>query len=132
MRKFIIPILFSLVFLNINPGHILANSPKLFIPVASYDFGEIPEGQVVEHVFALKNTGKTPLEIISVTPDCNCTEVRLSAKRIKPGKQAELIVTFNSRGQKGGFIKLVIIESDDPVKPVQMIKIKGTVIKEDA
>lgn len=132
MRKFIIPILFTLVFLNINTGHILANSPKLFLPVASHDFGKIPEGRVIEHVFVLKNTGKTPLEIISVTPDCNCTKVRLSANQIKPGEQAELIITFNSQGQRGSFTKLIIIETNDSVKPVQMIKIKGTVIKEDA
>lgn len=128
MRKFIIPILFTLVFLNFNTRHILANSPKLFLPVTSYDFGKIPEGRVVEHVFILKNTGKTPLEIISVTPDCNCTKARFSANQIKPGGQVELIITFYSQGQRGSFTKLVIIETNDPVEPIKMIKIKGRVI----
>ena len=132
MRKLIIPILFTLVFLNFNTGHALANSAKLSIPVSSHDFGEIPEGQAVEHVFILNNIGKTPLEIKSITPDCNCAKVRLSANRIKPGKQAEIIVTFDSQGQGGSFTKLVIIETNDPIEPIKMIKIKGTVIKEDA
>lgn len=97
----LLPIIFMLVLPIPNPA--LANSPKLFLPVTYYDFGKIPEGRVVEHVFILKNTDKTPLEIISVTPDCNCTKIHLSVNQIKPGEQVELIITFYSQGQRGSF-----------------------------
>ncbi len=124
------PTLFILIFFTINPA--LANVPKLFISFTSYDFGKIPESETVEHVFILKNTGQAPLEIISATPDCNCTKVRLSTNRITAGKQGEITVTYNSQKQSGSFTKLVIIETNDPVEPVKIIKIKGTVIKKDA
>lgn len=126
----ILPILFILLFLTPIPAR--ANIPKLFIPVECYDFGEITEGKTVEHAFIIKNTGKVPLEIKSVTPDCNCAKARLSTSRIKAGKEGKIIVTFNSQGQSGSFTKLIIIETNDPVEPVKMIKIKGMVIEKDA
>ncbi len=132
MKQTLLLLLVFFILILPTPNPALANSSKLYIPDPSYDFGQIPQGQTVEHVFVLKNSGKAPLEILSVTPDCNCAKVRLSTNRIKPGKQAELIVTFNSQGQRGGFTKLVIIETNDPVEPIKMIKIKGRVIKEDA
>jgi hypothetical protein len=112
---------------SLNP--VLADTPKLIIPNPFYDFGQIPEGQTVEHLFILKNTGKAPLGIISVTPDCNCTRVRLSAVEIKPGQQVELKITFDPQGQSGSFTKLIIIETNDPAEPVKMIKYKGTVLR---
>ena len=124
----LLPVLFIFVF----PNSTHANSPKLYLPVSSYDFGEIYEGQTVGRVFILKNTGEAPLEIISVTPDCKCTKVRISTVQIKPCKQAELRITFSSRDQRGSFTNIVIIETNDPVEPVKMIKIKGTVVKKDA
>ncbi len=124
------PIFFILIFPTPTP--VQANAPQLFLPVTSYDFGEISEGETIEHIFILKNTGQALLEIISATPDCNCTKVRLSTNRIEAGKQGEITVTYNSQKQRGSFTKLVIIETNDPVEPVKIIKIKGTVIKEDA
>ncbi len=123
-------ILFTLLFL-INT-FTFANAPKLFIPANIHDFGEIIEGQTVEHVFIIKNTGNALLEIISVTPDCNCVTVRFSANRIEAGKQGEIIVKFNSHGQNGSFTKLIIIETNDPAEPVKMVKIKGLIVKKDA
>ncbi|NLY76122.1 MAG: DUF1573 domain-containing protein [Firmicutes bacterium] len=108
-----------------------ANAPELFIPVTSYDFGRITEGQSVEHVFIIKNTGKAPLEILSVTPDCDCAKVRFSKSTIEAGQQSEIKLVFNSKGYWGGFTKLIIIETNDPVAPVKMIKYQGTVIREN-
>ena len=130
MRKFILFIFFALTFLSFTP--VYANAPKLFVPVESYDFGEIAQGQTVEYSFIIKNTGKAPLEIIAATPDCDCTKVKLSINRIKAGRQGEIIVAFNSKGQNGAVTKLVIIETNDPVEPIKMIKIKGMIVKKDA
>jgi len=43
--------------------------PKLFLPETTYEFGEIHEGEDVQHHFIMKNKGTSPLEIIDVKTD---------------------------------------------------------------
>lgn len=45
------------------------NFPVLELGESSYDFGEVPEGDVVSHDFIVKNTGKGELKINKVSPD---------------------------------------------------------------
>ena len=40
--------------------------PRLTVDSIRYDFGEISEGDVVEHVFVFTNTGDDTLEIANV------------------------------------------------------------------
>jgi hypothetical protein len=43
-------------------------APSIQIPETAHDFGEVLEGAEVTHVFAVKNVGKTPLQITQVRP----------------------------------------------------------------
>jgi Protein of unknown function (DUF1573) len=45
-----------------------ADGPAMYLPETAYDFGEVEEGTVVTHDFAVKNTGPVPLEIKEVRP----------------------------------------------------------------
>src|SRR6188768_4185340 len=38
-----------------------------------YDFGKIPQGKPVTHIFEVTNTGKTALTITNVQASCGCT-----------------------------------------------------------
>lgn len=42
--------------------------PSIQIAEKAYDFGEVLEGAEVNHVFAVKNTGKASLQITQVRP----------------------------------------------------------------
>jgi hypothetical protein len=46
-----------------------------------HDFGRVPDGSVVEHVFRLRNTAGVPAGILRVTPSCGCTVPSLSYER---------------------------------------------------
>jgi hypothetical protein len=43
-------------------------SPSIQIDEKAYDFGEVPEGSEITHVFVVKNPGGAPLQITQVRP----------------------------------------------------------------
>ena len=43
-------------------------APEFFVENNSFDAGEVKEGSVIEHVFKVKNTGDSALEIKKVRP----------------------------------------------------------------
>jgi hypothetical protein len=78
-----------------------------------HDFGEITEGEKVEHTFKLTNTGTEPLVITNVQVTCGCTTPKgWPRDPIAPGKKAEIVVQFNSTGKIGRQNKVVTIISN--------------------
>jgi hypothetical protein len=43
-------------------------------PRAEYhDFGDVPDGLTVDHVFRIENRAGQPVDVLQLTPDCGCT-----------------------------------------------------------
>ncbi len=78
----------------------------------SYDFGEIKEGEKIEHEFRFTNTGSTPLIISNVQASCGCTTPEYSKNPIAPGEEGMVKVVFNSAGQPGKQHKIVTVTSN--------------------
>ncbi len=78
----------------------------------SYDFGEIKEGEKVEHEFRFTNTGNSPLILTNVQASCGCTTPEYSKTPIAPGEQGLVKVVFNSAGQPGKQHKIVTVTSN--------------------
>ena len=66
-----------------------------------FDFGTIKEGDIVETVFVVKNTGKTDLIITNAKTTCGCTVPQWPKDPIPPGESEEIKVKFDSRGKRG-------------------------------
>jgi hypothetical protein len=49
-----------------------------------FDFGQARLGQVIEHVFTVKNPFSKPLYIEKVTSSCSCTVIGKTPKSIPP------------------------------------------------
>lgn len=84
-----------------NP--ITANGPIDTINVAkinflapSYDFGEVKEGEVVQHIFEFENTGRVPLLIQDARSTCGCTVPEYPKKLIYPNEKGSIKVEFNT------------------------------------
>lgn len=92
----------------------------------SHDFGQINEGDVVEHVFAFTNTGDAPLIISSATGSCGCTVPEWPKEPIGVGEEGVIKVKFNSRKKPGVQNKTVTITSNTYPKQ-KRIKIKANV-----
>ena len=98
------------------------------VPVISFkensiDFGDIVQGQKVEHTFVLTNTGKQPLIISNVAATCGCTVPSWPKEPGAPGKSAEIKVSFNSTGKVGKQNSVVRIYSNasEPIEKVSLI-----------
>jgi hypothetical protein len=89
----------------------------------SKDFGDIVQGQKVEHTFVLTNTGKSPLVISNVAATCGCTVPSWPKEPVAPGKSAEIKVSFNSTGKMGKQNSVVRIYSNasEPIEKVSLI-----------
>lgn len=80
----------------------------------TYDFGTIKQGDVIEHIFKFKNTGKNDLIIRKIKSSCGCTAVSVGSKTIKPGEEGNIKAIFNSRGKRGQQHKSITITTNIP------------------
>ena len=97
----------------------------------SYDWGTIPEGDKMTHVFKFKNTGTNDMIISDAHGSCGCTVPEWPKEPIKPGKMSQIKVIFDSKGKAGDQTKSVTITANtEPTNMVLMIKGKVTAKEE--
>lgn len=107
-------------------------------PETEFDFGDIMDGEKVNHTFTFTNTGTEPLVISKAQGSCGCTVPDWPKEPIAPGKTGEIKVQYDSRGKgatkaEGGRIenkRVTITANTDPVNTY--VYIKGKVFKDDA
>ena len=93
----------------------------------SADFGEVVQGEKVQYVFKLTNTGTNPYIISNAKGSCGCTVPKWPKEPIGIGETADILVEFNSKGKSGRQSKTVTITGNtDP--PQTLITIKGEVL----
>lgn len=85
-----------------------------------FSFGEITEGDVVQHAFRFKNTGKEPLLISNAEASCGCTVPSFPKKPIPPGGEGEIVVQFNSNNRPGHQQKNVIVYSNAQMEKISI------------
>lgn len=95
---------------------------------ATHDFGEIMQGDKVEHAFHFTNTGNKELVITNVEVTCGCTTPKgWPRDPIAPGSGGELTVAFNSTGKIGKQNKVITITSNS-VGTVNQVMFSATVL----
>jgi hypothetical protein len=93
---------------------------RIFLPEVRWNFGYLPQGGTVSHIFQVKNIGEDTLLIIRVRPGCGCTTVPLFKDRLAPKETADLEVIFDSdKIRPGKTSKSIQIISSDPTKPIE-------------
>ena len=107
-------IFFVLMFLVISVGAMAQTTgPVITCEKPTHDFGDITQGDKVEHTFSFKNSGNEPLIITNVQVTCGCTTPKGWARDpILPGQSGEITVAFNSLGKYGKQNKVVTIVSN--------------------
>ena len=101
--------------------------PEIVFEEEFYDFGEINEGLVAEHVFSFKNEGEGPLIISNAQGSCGCTVPVWPRQPIAPGATGEIKVSFNSTGRAGKQDKRVTLTTN-AVPQTKVLNITSTVI----
>ena len=77
-----------------------------------YDFGTVNEGEIVETVFKVTNTGATDLVITNATGSCGCTVPVWPKAPIKSGETGDIAVKFNTSGKPNRQMKTVTLTAN--------------------
>ncbi len=93
-----------------------------------WNFGEITEGEIITHVYYLKNTGDHNLLIRNIESGCGCTTVEYDKVPIPPGKEGKIEIAFNSEGRYGKQYKEISIFANIPEKRI-ILNFTGNVRK---
>lgn len=93
----------------------------------NHEFGQITQGEKVEHTFTFTNTGDAPLVISNAKGSCGCTVPEWPREVVPVGESGTIKVIFNSRGKKGKRNqKVTITANTNP--PQTFIALKGEVL----
>ena len=104
---------------------IVPTDGTLTLKESEYDFGKIPQGKPVTHIFDVMNKGKDSLKIVNVQASCGCTTPEWERNIVvAPGGNTKITVGYNAAGA-GPFSKFITITYNG-TQSKQMI-IKGEV-----
>ena len=101
--------------------------PILSFTEVAFDFGDIHQGDKVQHTFTFENTGTEALVITNVQTTCGCTAPSWPRDPVVPGQKSEIVINFNSAGKMGKQNKVITILSNS-VEPRETIKITTNVL----
>ncbi len=80
---------------------------------STHEFGDVIQGEKVEHVFKFTNTGTIPLVITNVLVTCGCTTPKgWPREPIAPGGKGEVTIQFDSKGKNGRQNKVATVVSN--------------------
>jgi len=108
------------------------SGPVMSFEEDKHDFGDIFQGDKVEHVFEFENTGNEPLIITNVQTTCGCTAPEWPRDPVAPGQSGKIKVVFNSTGKMGRQNKVITVVSN-ATSPLNRVTIVTNVLpkKED-
>jgi hypothetical protein len=132
----ILPVLFILfigfgVFAQSEDSQTAQAGAQIAFEESLYEFGEITQGDRVEHEFSYTNTGTEPLVISSVKTTCGCTAPNWSREPLAPGETMTMLVRFNSSGKMGMQNKTITVNSNASNNP-ERIRITANVLPKPA
>lgn len=107
-----------------------SSGPVMTFEEVKHEFGDIHQGDKVEHVFKFENTGNEPLIISDVRTTCGCTAPAWPRDPVIPGQTADIKVVFNSAGKMGRQNKIITIVSN-ATNPKNQISIVTNVLPKE-
>lgn len=106
--------------------------PDIQLESRQVDLGEVVEGEIVTREVRLSNEGGAPLEIISISTSCGCTEASLESTLISPGESVPLMITYDSGAHAVdadvSVHRQIFIASNDPSRPEVIIDLMVDVL----
>ncbi|MDH6344022.1 archaellum component FlaG (FlaF/FlaG flagellin family) [Parabacteroides sp. PFB2-12] len=108
-----------------------AQAPVAHLSGTLLEFGQLPtKGSIIPLIggratisFDITNTGKTPLQIYSVTSDDERLDISGGRRELKPGATATFKVSVRPKEVKTKLESLINVVCNDPNGPVRLIKV---------
>jgi Protein of unknown function (DUF1573) len=138
MMKKIIAVLFLVAFAFSANAQVVSTDqvpPKtsagaeevLGMQETTFDFGKIPQGKPVTHIFDVVNNGKDSLKISNIQASCGCTTPEWEREKVQAaGGKTRITVGYNAAAE-GPFSKFITITYNGT--QTKQITIKGEVWK---
>lgn len=123
------PVQTSTVTTNVTANTISISQADemLSLKETEFDFGKIPQGKPVTHVFEVTNKSNIALKITQVNASCGCTTPSWEKdKTVAPGEKTNVTVGYNAAAE-GPFTKFITVTYNDTQS--KQITIKGEVWK---
>jgi hypothetical protein len=125
-NKFVQFWFFMLLLIGLFSG--CAKGPGIQFGSEKYDFGNVKEGRIINHVFVFTNNGTETLIIRGVVATCGCTRVEDFDNEVQPGKSGKIPTLLNTKGINGKTTKNILIGTNVPDRTNITLTIEGTVI----
>jgi hypothetical protein len=139
IKKFFTFFIVVALVISVKAQTAMVNSPLkqtviageiLGLKETQYDFGKIPQGKPVTHLFEVDNNGTDSLKITNVQASCGCTTPEWDrGKIVAPGEKTIITVGYNAAGE-GIFSKTITITYNGG--KTKQITIRGEVWKTPA
>ena len=111
-------------------AQVIALKDILTLSETDYNFGKIPQGKPVTHIFDVINNGNDTLKIISVQASCGCTTPQWERQKVEaPGEKTAITIGYNAANE-GQFSKIITITYNN--NKTKQITIHGEVWKTPA
>ena len=104
-----------------------ALADELVLKETEYDFGKIPQGKPVTHIFDVINNGSDSLKIANVQASCGCTTPDWDRNKVQAPKEKTAITVGYNAASEGVFTKTITISYNG--NKTKQIIIKGEVWK---
>jgi len=108
-------------------GAISNGQAAVQVAEAVYNFGTVPKGETVKHIFKLRNVGTAPLIIGGVQTSCGCTAAAPSKSNVAPGEESDIAVSFDTRSDRGAATRTIAVFTNDPKNQQLKLTMKGDV-----
>ncbi len=105
----------------------LHRSPAIQLDDVAWDFGILLPGAIVQHRFAIANSGGMPLHVERIRTGCQYLSAELSSEPIQPGEHASLEITMQAPLERGSDGFSVWLETNDPQNPTSQLTIAFSV-----
>lgn len=103
-----------------------ARSSLVHVPEPVWDAGIVGRGEVVRHVFEIRNVGGETLYLREVRAACGCTVASFD-EEIAPGQSGKVTVEVATETFRGPIAKDVTVFTSDPVVPVVTLTARAEV-----
>jgi hypothetical protein len=94
----------------------------------TWDFGEVPRGEIVSHDFIFGNETQEVLNIKEVTTSCGCMASEVRQKTLLPDEETVVEATFDSKGYTGQVRQFIYVHTDSLDRPIVKFVIKADVV----
>lgn len=121
----------NLIFLGALACLLLAAVPGtaqiVKVDPPSLNFGEMKPREQRQASITVSNAGGGLLQLRSAKADCGCTTLNFSPTSLGPGQSVVLDVKFDSKNFSGRTLKMIHLETNDPLNPIVDVAVQAMV-----